>query len=114
MKKNVTVIIKKTHPNIGNMGEIVKLAPGYVFNYLIPRDLVTIPTPGQIKHLTMFNLMGQRKKERITLESNKVLHKIEKISKIYTLVILFYINHTLQIINTHIYVYICIILITFT
>ena len=83
MTKNITVILKKTHPNIGKKGDIVKLSAGYIFNYLIPNDIVEIPTKGKIKHFQMFNTIENTKRQNLFLNAEKIREKIQNISKIY-------------------------------
>jgi large subunit ribosomal protein L9 len=43
------VILKQDVENLGKAGDIVKVAPGYGRNFLIPRSLATEATPGNIK-----------------------------------------------------------------
>jgi len=43
------VILKQDVEKLGKVGDIVKVAPGYGRNYLIPRNIATEATPGNIK-----------------------------------------------------------------
>jgi large subunit ribosomal protein L9 len=43
------VILKQDVEKLGKAGDIVKVAPGYGRNYLIPRLIATEATPGNIK-----------------------------------------------------------------
>ena len=83
MAKNITVIVKKTHPNIGQKGDIVKLSAGYIFNYLIPNNIVEIPSKGTIKHFEMFNKIAHIKKQNLILDAENTRKKIESINKIH-------------------------------
>ena len=83
MTKNITVIVKKSHPKIGNKGDIVKLSAGYIFNYLIPNNIVEIPSKGKIKHFQMFNKIAKIKQQNIINEAKNIRNKIESINKIY-------------------------------
>nr|YP_010865195.1 ribosomal protein L9 [Campylaephora boydenii]WGT74144.1 ribosomal protein L9 [Campylaephora boydenii] len=82
MGKHLTVIVKKTHPQIGNTGDIVKLSAGYIFNYLIPNNIVEIPTQGKIKHFQMFNTIEKTKKQNAIIKAQNTKQKIENIYKI--------------------------------
>lgn len=82
MKKYITVIVKKTHKQLGQKGQILKLAPGYIFNYLIPNDFVEIPTEGKIKHLAMFNSIEDRKKQSTIIQAEGIKKQVEAIQKI--------------------------------
>ena len=82
MTKNITVIIKKTHPKIGKKGNLTKLSAGYIFNYLIPNNIVEIPSKGKMKHLQMFNTIANTKKYNAIIKANSTKDIIESIYKI--------------------------------
>lgn len=52
------VILRDHVENVGNRGEIVKVADGYARNYLLPRGLALRVTPGNVKHV-------ERERERV-------------------------------------------------
>jgi large subunit ribosomal protein L9 len=43
------VILRETIDNLGRAGQTVKVADGYARNYLLPRKLAYIATPGNVK-----------------------------------------------------------------
>ncbi len=45
------VILKSEVPNLGDAGDIVKVAPGYGRNYLLPRGLAIPASEGSLKEL---------------------------------------------------------------
>lgn len=45
------VILVQDVPNLGRKGAAVEVAEGYARNYLVPRGLATIATPGALKSL---------------------------------------------------------------
>ncbi len=45
------VILRQHVENLGNRGEIVKVADGYARNYLLPRKLALLATEGNRKHI---------------------------------------------------------------
>jgi large subunit ribosomal protein L9 len=45
------VILREHVDNLGNRGEIVKVADGYARNYLLPRKLALLATAGNKKHV---------------------------------------------------------------
>jgi len=49
MAKTVKVILRQDVRNLGVMGAIVNVKPGYARNYLIPRDMAYLATPQAIK-----------------------------------------------------------------
>ena len=45
------VILRQHVDNLGRRGEIVKVADGYARNYLLPRKLALLATPGNKQHV---------------------------------------------------------------
>jgi len=43
------VILRETIDNLGRAGQVVKVADGYARNYLLPKKLAYIATPGNLK-----------------------------------------------------------------
>src|ERR1700759_3104308 len=46
---SVKLLLKESIKNVGRVGDIVDVSPGYARNYLIPHDLAVQPTPGNVK-----------------------------------------------------------------
>nr|QCI04072.1 ribosomal protein L9 [Antithamnionella ternifolia] len=82
MKKNITVIVKQTHDNLGEKGQVLKVSPGYAFNYLLPNNLVELATKGKIKHFNMFTKIANQKKDIVKMEAIKLKNQIQQIKKI--------------------------------
>ena len=82
MKKTITVILKQTHVSLGKQGQILKVSPGYLFNYLMPKNLAEIATKGKIKHITMFTEIEKKKQNILQLEAKNLKNQIEQINKI--------------------------------
>jgi large subunit ribosomal protein L9 len=62
------VILKENHPHLGEKGKIVQVADGYARNYLIPKNMAVINTPG---NRAVIKAEGQF--EKIKLEKEKVM-----------------------------------------
>ena len=45
------IILRDHVENVGKRGEVVKVAAGYARNYLLPRKLALIATPGNMKQI---------------------------------------------------------------
>ena len=45
----VKLLLKESIKNVGRVGDIVEVSPGYARNYLLPQDLAVQPTPGNAK-----------------------------------------------------------------
>jgi len=45
----VKLLLKESIKNVGRVGDIVEVSPGYARNYLLPHDLAVQPTPNNVK-----------------------------------------------------------------
>lgn len=48
---NVKLLLTQNVENLGIVGDVVTVRPGYARNYLLPRALVTVPTAANVKRL---------------------------------------------------------------
>ena len=75
--KTVEVLLRDHVPNLGRCGDVVRVAPGYARNYLIPRRIAIEAT--QENKRTMM-----RRRERLDIEeaarSAEILAKVEALS----------------------------------
>jgi large subunit ribosomal protein L9 len=71
------VILKQDIEKLGKTGEIVKVAPGYGRNYLVPRHMAAEATPGNIKIIEMEKVSqarrDHREKEAATLLAREIV-----------------------------------------
>ena len=49
--KNVELLLLENVDNLGIVGDVVKVKPGYARNYLVPHGLATVPTQAAIERL---------------------------------------------------------------
>ena len=47
----VKLLLKESIKNVGRVGDIVEVSPGYARNYLLPQDLAVEPTPNNVKKI---------------------------------------------------------------
>jgi len=47
------VLLRKNVPNLGNIGDLVEVRPGYARNYLLPQGLAYQPNPASIRQVEM-------------------------------------------------------------
>jgi large subunit ribosomal protein L9 len=67
----IEIILKQDVEHLGRRGDVVKVAPGFARNYLLPRDLALPVTPGnrrQIEHVKKVAAQHEAE-ERTTAES---------------------------------------------
>ena len=71
------VILKQDVEKLGKTGDIVKIAPGYGRNYLIPRKFAVMATPGNIKTVEIERLAlakrDQREKDAASLLAQELV-----------------------------------------
>jgi len=60
------VILRDHVDNVGRRGEVVKVADGYARNYLLPRKLALVATPGNLKQI---------ERERVKLDAKEAEEK---------------------------------------
>ena len=58
------VILKQDVEKLGKAGDVVKVAPGYGRNYLVPRNIAVEATPGNIKVVEMERIVNARRDQR--------------------------------------------------
>ena len=74
------VILNENIETLGHIGDIVKVAPGYARNYLLPQKLAVLATEGNAKALEHTKRQMAYKKNK-ALESAKILGaKLEALS----------------------------------
>jgi large subunit ribosomal protein L9 len=74
------VILKQDVEKLGKAGDIVKIAPGYGRNYLIPRRIAVEATPGNIKIAEMEALARARHDQREKESASLVARDIAKLA----------------------------------
>jgi large subunit ribosomal protein L9 len=48
---NVKLLLNETIRNVGRVGDVVEVSPGYARNYLLPKGLAVEPTPNNVKKI---------------------------------------------------------------
>ena len=47
----VKLLLKESIKNVGRVGDVVEVSPGYARNYLLPHDLAVEPTANNVKKI---------------------------------------------------------------
>ena len=76
MAHNVKLLLKESIKNVGKVGDIVEVSPGYARNYLLPKDLAVEPTPNNVKKIEA------RRKEIERLEAERRQEQAKLIEKL--------------------------------
>jgi large subunit ribosomal protein L9 len=58
------VILKQDIDKLGKTGDVVKVAPGYGRNYLLPRSIALEATPGNLKIMEIERVAAARRDQR--------------------------------------------------
>jgi large subunit ribosomal protein L9 len=77
---NVKLLLKESIKNVGRVGDIVDVSPGYARNFLLPRDLAVEPTPNNVKKIEARKQeIEKMERERREQQANliKLLAKVE-------------------------------------
>ena len=70
--KNVSVLLRERVANLGEVGDVVKVAPGFARNYLLPRGFAIQATDDNIRAM-------ERRRARIDAEEAERAAKIEAV-----------------------------------
>ncbi|RQW78361.1 MAG: 50S ribosomal protein L9 [Geobacter sp.] len=71
------VILKENIETLGHIGDIVKVAPGYARNYLLPRGLALEATARNAKALDHAKRQMQYKKDKVLEQARQFAARIE-------------------------------------
>jgi len=74
------VILKKDLVNLGKIGEVVQVKPGYARNYLIPRNLASTADSKNVKALGHQKRIVDGIKKKARVESESVAEKLKAVT----------------------------------
>ena len=73
------VILRETIDTLGRAGQVVKVADGYARNYLLPRKLAYLATPGNLKVIESESQSLLKKEAKQKDESEKLMEMLNKV-----------------------------------
>jgi len=73
------VILKQDVEKLGKSGDVVKVAPGYARNYLMPRKIAVEATPGNLKIMELERLAAARRDQRDKAAASLVAKELVKL-----------------------------------
>ena len=73
------VILRETIDTLGRAGQVVKVAPGYARNFLLPRKLAYLATPGNLKVIEFERQSLIRKEAKQSDEAVKLKEMLDKV-----------------------------------
>jgi large subunit ribosomal protein L9 len=78
----VEVILKEDIPNLGKIGEVVRVRDGFARNYLLPRGLVLIANKKNLKSFEHQKRIVADQKQRMLREAQSVSDQLSGVSLI--------------------------------
>jgi len=75
--KTINLLLNENVDNLGIVGDVVKVRPGYARNYLIPHGLAIEPTEGNIKRLAERRAQVEAELKAQRSELEKMFEKIK-------------------------------------
>jgi large subunit ribosomal protein L9 len=73
----VQVVLRQDVESLGLRGEVVNVARGYARNYLLPRGLAELATPGLVRELERRDSLRARHEAQSVDEANAIAAKLE-------------------------------------
>jgi large subunit ribosomal protein L9 len=73
------LILKRDVDKLGKTGDVVKVAPGYGRNFLVPRKIAVAATPGNLKIMEIEQLASARRDQRDKSAASLVAKELVKL-----------------------------------
>ncbi|MBI4497218.1 MAG: 50S ribosomal protein L9 [Chloroflexi bacterium] len=70
------VVFLENVPNVARVGEVKEVANGFARNYLLPRRLATLATPGELRRLEQERQVAERRAARLGVQAHDLAAKI--------------------------------------
>src|SRR5215510_12673946 len=74
------IILRETIDNLGRAGQVVKVADGYARNFLLPRKLAYLATPGNLKVIEFERQSLIRKEAKQQDDAQKLKEMLDKVT----------------------------------
>lgn len=74
------LILTENVEGLGNIGDLVKVKPGYGRNYLVPRGMAVAASTGNVKELEHQKRQLERKLQKITQAAELLKGKVEAVA----------------------------------
>ena len=76
-KRNIDLLLTENVTNLGIVGDVVKVRPGYARNYLLPHNLATKPTEKAKEAVAERRAEVERQMRELRAEQEKLIEKLE-------------------------------------
>ncbi len=76
--KPVELLLTENVDNLGIVGDVVKVKPGYARNYLLPMQLATVPTPEAVEALQERRRQVEEEMKRLRAAQEKMIESLNE------------------------------------
>lgn len=76
-KRNIELLLTENIDNLGIVGDVVNVRPGYARNYLLPHGLATEPTEGNKKRVAARRAEVEKELRELRAQQETLLSKLE-------------------------------------
>src|SRR3954470_11780483 len=73
----VKLLLKESIKNVGRVGDVVEVSPGYARNYLIPHDLAVEPTPNNVRKIEERKKEIEKQEREMRAQQESLLKRLE-------------------------------------
>jgi large subunit ribosomal protein L9 len=73
----IKLLLKESVKNVGRVGDLVEVSPGYARNFLLPKDLAVHPTPNNVKKVEERRKEVERQEREKREEQAKLVKQLE-------------------------------------
>ena len=73
----VKLLLRESIRNVGKVGDVVEVSPGYARNYLLPQNLAVEPTPGNIKKIEERRKEIERQERELREQREALIKQLE-------------------------------------
>jgi large subunit ribosomal protein L9 len=80
LKRTIPVLILQDQDNLGEVGDVVDVKPGYARNYLLPSGIATLPTPDALRLVERAKVAAAKERARRAAELADLATSLEGIS----------------------------------
>ena len=74
---SVKLLLKESIKNVGRVGDVVEVSPGYARNYLIPHDLAVEPTPNNVKKIEARRKEIEKQERELREQQEAIIRRLE-------------------------------------
>ncbi len=71
------LLLKESIKNVGRVGDVVEVSPGYARNYLIPHNLAVEPTPNNVKKIEERRKEIEKQERELRAQQEALIKRLE-------------------------------------